>query len=228
MKKLSIMIFLISFTSIIFAGDVANFINLGFSPNGNYFLFGEYGIVTDYQKAYSNMWLVDVQKNSFVSGGRFSGEYKTVIEPGESSVGALLKILGEGQSLVKKYKIDYLEQGRPLYVRINDNDNVDLLSFRDFVTGLSYNFEMIKNSEKVGDVTKSSFGINLKTTDKNGKNKSYKIGNPNYKRDNVIDYKIERILHSSSGSNIVVVISKYIKDGENVNVRYMVETISLN
>lgn len=227
MKKLSIFLFFITFTSLVYAGDVANFVNLGFSPNGDYFLFGEYGIVSDYQKAYANMWLVDVKKNAFVSGGRFSGEYKTVIEPGESSIGALLKLLVEGQDKTKKYKIDYLEQGRPLYVRINDNNDVDVLNFRDFGTGLTYNFELVKDSEKVGDVVKSSFGINLDTTDKNGKVKRYNIGNPQFKRENVVDYKIERILHSSSNSNIIVVLSKYIAEGDKVNIRYMVETVSL-
>lgn len=227
MKKLSIFLFITTFASFLFAGDVSNFVNLGFSPGGDYFLFGEYGIVSGYQKAYSNMWLVDVKNNSFVSDGRFSGEYNTVIEPGESSIGALLKLLVEGQKEVSRYKIDYLEQGRPLYIRINDNDNVDILNFRDFITGLTYDLELKKNIEKIGEITSSSFSINLGTTDKNGKSKSYQIGNPKYKRKNVIDYKIERILHSSSGSNIVVVISKYISEGDNVSIRYMVETISL-
>ncbi len=228
MKKLSILLIFISMTSIMFAGDVSNFMNLGFSADGKYFLFGEYGIVADYQKAYSNMWLVDVKNNSFVSGGVFSGEYKTVIEPGESSIGGLLKLLREGEKKISKYKIDHLEQGRPLYVRINDNDNVDLLNFRDFITGLTYEFKMVKSSRKDGNTNYSSFGISLKTTDKNGKVKSYKLGNPKYERKDVVDYKIERILHSSTSSNVVVVISKYISDGENINIRYMVETISLN
>ncbi|QEN04850.1 DUF2259 domain-containing protein [Thiospirochaeta perfilievii] len=227
MKKLSIIILIINLSTFMFAGDVSTFMNLGFSPDGKYFLFGEYGIVSDYQKAYSNMWLVDVKKNSFVSGGVFSGEYKTVIEPGESAIGGLLKLLNEAQKKVEAYKIDFLEQGRPLYVRINDDNNVDKLKFRDFVTGLEYEFVMDKKIREQGSNKYSSFGISLKTTDKSGKVKSYKLGNPAYERKSVIDYKIERILHSSTGDNIVVVLSKYILDGENTIIRYMVETISL-
>ncbi len=226
MKKLSIILF-IFITTVLFAGDVSNFVNLGFSSNGKYFLFGEYGIASDFQKAYANMWLVDVKNNSFVSGGVFTGEYKTVIEPGESALGGLLKLLNEGSKKISSYNIDFLEQGRPLYVRINDNDNVDSLDFRDFQTGTSYNFELIKNKREAGTDIYSSFSINLKTTEKSGKVKTYLIGNPSYERKDVADYKIERILHSSVDNNIVVVVSKYIRDKDSVNVRYMVETISL-
>lgn len=228
MKKLSIILISICLSMSIYAGDVANFMNLGFSADGKYFLFGEYGIVADYQKAYSNMWLVDVERNAFVSGGVFSGEYKTVIEPGESSIGALLKLLKEGDKKISAYKIDHLEQGRPLYVRINEKDNVDLLKFRDFINGLSYEFEMVKNLRTEGSVNYSSFGVNLKTTDKNGKTRSYKMGNPGYERKGISDYRIERILHSSTGDNVVVVIAKYVDDKETTNIRYMVETLSLN
>ncbi|MGL1893791.1 MAG: DUF2259 domain-containing protein [Spirochaetaceae bacterium] len=227
MKKLSIFLFLILFTSFVYAGDVSNFVNLGFSSDGKYFLFGEYGIITDVQKAYANMWLVDVKKNSFVNGGTFSGEYKTVIEPGESSIGGLLKLLNKGSKKVDMYKIDHLEQGRPLYVRINDDDNVDILNFRDFMTGLKYKLVLNKKSRESGDTNYSSFGIDLETTDQNGKVSTYKLGNPSFERKNVIDYKIERILNSSTGNNIVVVISKYIKNSDSINIRYMVETISL-
>lgn len=223
MKKISVFLFSLILTGITFAGDMSNFVNLGFSESGDYFLFGEYGIVTDFQKTYANMWLVDVKRNSFVTNGVMSGEYKTVIEPGESAIGALLKLLVEGQSVIKKYNIDYLEQGRPLYVRINDSNDVDNLKFRDFLTGLSYDITLVK------DVTDkaSSFYINLETADKSGKKNTYKVGNPSYKRDGVVNYKIERILHTSEGSSLVIVISKYIKSDDEVNVRYMVETISL-
>lgn len=227
MKKLSIVFLFLYFSSFLFAGDVSNFMNLGFSNDGKYFLFGEHGIVANNQKTYANMWLVNVVNNSFVKGGVYSGEYKTIIEPGESSIGGLFKLLGEGRSQVLQYKIDHLEQGRPLYVRINDEDNVNTLSFRDFITGLTYKLDLSKNERKEGSTIYSSFGISLQTTDKSGKVKNYSIGNPRYERKNVVDYKIERILHSSTGSNIVIVLSKYITDGDNINIRYMVETVSL-
>ncbi len=227
MKKLSIVILSLYLSTAIFAGDVANFVNLGFSPNGNYFLFGEYGVIADVQKAYANMWLVNVKSNSFVKGGVYSGEYETVIEPGESSLGSLLKLLGKGYHKTSQYKIDHLDQGRPLYVRINDDNNVDELHFRDFTSGSKYDVRLSKNVRPSGATTYSSFGIYLETVDKKGHINKYSIGNPNYERKNVKDYKIERILHSSSYRNLVIVLSKYIIDGDDTNIRYMVETISL-
>ncbi len=227
MKKLSIILLSLYLSANLFAGDVANFVNLGFSPNGNYFLFGEYGIVSNVQKAYANMWLVDVKRNSFVKGGVYSGEYETVIEPGESSLGSLLKLLGKGYHKTSQFKIDHLDQGRPLYVRINDDNNVDELNFRDFTSGLKYDVRLNKSIRKVGETTYSSFGISLETVDKKGNINRYSIGNPSYERKGVKDYKVERILHSSNGRNLVVVLSKYIISADDINVRYMVETISL-
>ncbi|OQY36747.1 MAG: hypothetical protein B6229_09485 [Spirochaetaceae bacterium 4572_7] len=227
MKKLSILFFFIFLSSVIFAGDVAHFVNLGFSPNGNYLLFGEYGIDASIQEAYANMWLVDVKKNNFVKGGVFGGRYKTVIEPGESSVGALLKLITQGSNNISKYKIDFLDQGRPLYVRINDNDNINSLDFRDFASGLRYRLNLDKKVREISGSFYSSFKIDLETIDQNGKSRKYSIGNPSFERKNIKDYKIERILHSSKGDNIVVVISKSVVDGDSINIRYMVETISL-
>ena len=227
MKKLSVLFLFLFISSIVFAGDVANFVNLGFSANGNYLLFGEYGIDASIQEAYANMWLVDVKRNSFVKGAVFSGKYKTVIEPGESSLGALLKLLTKGNGAISKYRIDYLDQGRPLYVRINDENSIDSLDFRDFSSGLRYKLNLNKSVREMSGSIYSSFGIDLETIDENGKSKKYTLGNPKFERKDVKDYKIERILHSSKGDNLVVILSKSVVDGDGINIRYMVETISL-
>ena len=227
MKKLSIVLLLVILSTNLFAGDVATFVNLGFSPKGDYFLFGEYGVEATIQEAYANMWMIDVKGNRYAKGGVFSGKYKTVIEPGESSIGALLKLLISGSKYISSKKIDFLDQGRPLYVRINDSENIDNLEFRDFASGTKYKVDLNKNIKSIGDSFVSSFGISLVTTSKSGVVKNYLLGNPDYERKGVKDYKIERILHSGYGNNLVVVVSKQIVDGDSINIRYMVETISL-
>ena len=228
MKKILSITLLMSLSICIYAGDVANFLNLGFSPNGKYFLFGEHGVENGFQRAYANMWLVNVERNEFVKGGKYSGEYDTVIEPGESSIGGLLKLLDKAKTKVTNSRIDYLDQGRPLYVRINESGDVNSLNFRDFTTGFTYKLDLKKSVRVTNETSYSSFSIILETIDNNGVSRVFNIGNPNYERKGVNDYKIDRILHSSRGSNLVIVISKFVENGKDVNVRYMVETISLN
>lgn len=227
MKKISILTLLILTSASLFAGDIAEFVNLGFSPDGKYFMFAEHGIEPSVQKAYSNLWIVDVNRNRFVKEGKFSGSYNTVVEPGESSAGAMFKLLEKAVNKRKQYQIDYLEQGRPLYIRINEEENVDTLDFRDFISGKRYSVELKKNIEEDETSVKSSFVIHLETEDSNGKIRSYVVGLPDFKRKGVADYRIDRILHAPGSQKVVFVISKYIKDGEDISVRYMVESVPL-
>lgn len=227
MKKLFILMIFTFIAINIFSGDVANFVNLGFSPDGRYFLFGEHGVKSDEPVAYANMWLVDVKNNSFVKGGVFSGSYKTEIEPGESSLGALLKLLQSASAKINKYKIDFLDQGRPLYIRINEDTDVDKLNFRDFPTGRSFKLSLDKDVSGSDSDVASSFKIDLEILEKSGSTRNITIGNPNYKRKGVNDYKILRVLNNESGDSIVIVVSKRILENGEINERYMVETVSL-
>ncbi len=227
MKKLLLVIITITISLNIFAGDVATFMNLGFSADGNYFLFGEHGVDQDKQVVYANTWLVDVVENSFIKGGVLSEEYKTVVEPGESSIGGIFKLIDNGSEKNKSYKIDYLDQGRPLYVRINDDDNIDSLDFRDFNSGKRYKLELNKNIYGEAEAVSSTFDIELEVISNGGSSIKYRLGNAKYSRKGVQNYKIERVINSSNGKGLIIVISKEIVSGTETNIRYMIETVSL-
>jgi len=224
MRKITVLLLLFLGLNI-YSGDVAIFTNLGFSPDGKYFLFGEHGVLKN-NSPYANMWIVDVPRNDFVKGGVFSGKYNISIQPGESSLGALLKLVDSSNSIIKKYKIDYLDLGRPLYIKINEETESGILNFRDFVTGKSYMVKLDQSLSESGEVS-SSFSIELEITNADGQLNKYKVGNPHINRKNVKNYAIERIIENNSGKNIVFVLAKnQIIDGE-TQIRYMVETIQL-
>ena len=66
-----------------FAGDVATFVNLGFSPDSAYFLFGQYGIDQAAGKPYAETYLVDNKRNDFVDKGIARRIFDAALEPGQ-------------------------------------------------------------------------------------------------------------------------------------------------
>lgn len=208
-------------------GDTARFVNLGFSGDGSYFMFAQHGFKADTGKVYSDLFIVDVDKNIFTSGGVNHGEYETIIEPGQSSDGALFSLLEDVVNQRKMYGISYLEKGRPLYIRIPTGENVEetnKLQFRDFETETKYSVDLQQSVSGANRDLKSTFFIDLTIEYKNGVNRSLKIGHPNFEREGISEYNINRILLSPEEDSLVFIISKTDID---LNVRYMIETVRI-
>ena len=227
MKRILITCSLV-FISVIhlFGGDTARFVNLGFSGDGNYFMFAQHGFTVDTGKAYSDLFIVNVESNLFTAGGVKHGEYETSIEPGQSSDGALYSLLEDSITQRKRFGISYLEKGRPLYIRIaSDNDEMfNNLQFRDFETEMKYTVDLVQNIIGEEMNIKSSFYIDLGIEYKNGVTKDLKVGHPDFIRDDIKDYNINRILLSPGEESLVIIISK---TDVNLNVRYMIETVKI-
>ncbi len=225
-RVLSLTSLFLLFLASLFAGDKAEFVNLGFSPKGDYFLFGQYGFSPEKVQSYADVYLVNVAKNRFVSGSVFSGEYKGRLEPGQSPDGALFSLLEFVIPVRKKYNIDFLRKGRPLYIRISDNEGpLDVLEFRDFETGASYTLKLIQSVDKgKGEkaLSESSFYIDMVYTPRNGAAVPFVIGHPDFKRKGIVSYRIERVMTDPENKALIIIIAKIDMD---LNVRYMVETL---
>jgi predicted secreted protein len=229
MKKRSLLAatsFLIALAPV-FAGDVATFVNLGFSPDSAYFLFGQYGIDQAAGKPYAETYLVDNKRNDFVDKGVGRRTFDTALEPGQDSSGALYALVGEEQSLVKKYKIDHLKSGRLLYVLMDGQEPPAILSFRDFKNGSAYDVSLNQSSTEIKGAAAASFGISLTFTSKNGTVKRVVGGNPDIKRQGVKSYVIRRIIAAPDEKTLVFLVEKRTVDKGDPAVRYMVEALKL-
>jgi len=228
MKRLPVLIVLFSMLTLsVFAGDKAGFANLGFSPDGKYFFFGQYGFIPEKSMSYADLYMVDVKNNKFVPAGVFSGEYKGTLEPGQSPDGGLFSLMETAVPARKKYNIDYLKKGRPLYIRISDSEeSIGVLDFRDFETGARYTMELIQNIKADADnnPVESSFYIEMKYTGSGGLEVPFVIGHPDFLRKGIREYRIERVLTDPENKSIIIVLSKIDND---LNIRYMVETVRI-
>lgn len=211
----------------LFGGDTARFVNLGFSSDGSYFMFAQHGFTVGSGTVYSDLFIVDVKRNIFTPGGVNHGKYESVIEPGQSSDGALFTLLEETANDRKRYNIAYLEKGRPLYIRIpaaDEEESINSLQFRDFETDMKYTIDLNQEVSGEGDNLASTFYIDLLIEYKNGVSKNLEIGHPNFSRKGISEYNINRILLSPEEDSLIFIISKTDVD---LNVRYMIETVNI-
>jgi predicted secreted protein len=212
-------------TTLVFAGDIASFQNLGFSEDGRYFMFGQYGILEDSLQHYAQLYTVDVRANRFVTDGTLDAAYDEELKPGQSGVGALFTVYQGAESLISQYQVNHMAPGRLLYILVNGDDPKAHLEFRDFTAGKAYVVDLRQSTFGSGENISASFHISLTVTDKSGVRKEYTVGLPDYRREGVRRYQIRQILLAPDDTSVVFIVEKEESADSAVNIRYMVETV---
>jgi predicted secreted protein len=231
MKKNVFAILLVLGTAALWAGDVAVFRNLGFSPDSRYFQFAQYGIDATTQNPWVQVDTVDVPRNQFTPSGMTKSVYPVGATLGDDGLKALLAHLGSITVQRKGLKLDVLQQGRPIYFRVAgeavippDYDNFEVL---DYKTGRTYSVA-IKKIINAGPTPSSSFFIALDIKDKSGKSMgNYQVGHPNVVRKGVQNYTVVQMILTPNERALVLVMEREEVDGKGgINLRNMVETLT--
>jgi len=210
----------------LYAGDVANFVNLGFSEDSEMFVFGQYGIEGD--SPYAEIYTVDVERNTFAEDGILKEEFDDEVTPGQDGRGGLFNLLHRYTPLKEKFGINHLATGRIVYLLIDGKEPKKRLEFRDFYKGDKYVLTLVQDTYGEGEDMRASFHINLSVTNKAGNTRTYTLGLPNYKREGVKNYRINRVLFSPDEKGLVCVVEKHMWASEGSRIRYMVETLQVN
>lgn len=232
-KLLSVILVAGLLASAVCAGDLATLVNLGFSDDSAYFMFGFYGMDTGSGKPYAEIYLVDTKKNDFVPNGSFKGMYAKDLEPGWNPAGSFFKLFSEAVPLARSLKIDHLSQGRLIYTQA-DEEILESIEFDDYKTGDHWSVHIKKAIEESGSKLSSSFGLSVRYTKKGAapgspaaSTVSISAGNPHIKRSNIEDYTISQILLAPDGKTVAVLIERVEKGSTGKMIRYMVETFRL-
>lgn len=216
----------------IFAGDAAVFSDIGFSSDGKFYVFGQYGKLDKTFEAWAEIYTVDVAGNVFVK----NEVYKTKSSSG-SGKNAYERLVKNNSSKINKYNCSTKQI--PLYVReSNTKSPSDAIVFKDFDTSeevgkdIYYNIKLVSSvvsaPQKNNVSCRSSFYINLEKKDSEGNVLlSKKVGTPDYWRDNITSYRIDKIFTDSSRKSLVFIVEKTLKDERGTSIRYMVETVRL-
>lgn len=216
----------------LWAGDVAVFKNLGFSPDSRYFQFAQYGIDANTQNPWVETYTVDVVKNDFTVGGKARSTFPVGVTLGDDGLKALFAHLEKFGSERKKWNLDFLQQGRPIYFRVTGEANsqdYDNLQVLDYKTRRQYNVAVKKTITPKGSAVSSSFFVNLEVKDKAGKVLgTYKVGSPSVVRPGVQNYTVVQMILTPNERSLIFVIEKEETDGQGgLNLRTMIETVTL-
>jgi predicted secreted protein len=210
-------------------GDVARFVDLGFSEDGRIFMFAQYGVTEDSLKPWAEMRIIDVRANDFVSGGRFNYTHADRIAAGQDGSGALFRLIAGNAAAIERYAIPFLHQGIPLYISLLNGHEPggDTIDFRDFEKEIRYDAKIIPyiEDDEKGKTARSSFFIELVRTDKSGDAKTFTTGTPGIKRKGVQSYSIKKVLAAPDRTSLIFVIEMHVQNGSGPNIRYMVETL---
>lgn len=230
MKKIILSFFitiLLSFS--IFAGDVATFVDLGFTDDGNYYLFGQYGKIDKKFQGWAEIYQVDIAKNDYVDGGVFRTKPSAVTSD-KTGKEVYESLEAKSYFYLKDYKSTPANADHILYILDDVNKKgTDEIIFTDFRGSNldspdTFYIKLNPSFSGKGKNIKSSFYINLEKKDSEGNIIfSKKVGNPDIARKGVYNYKIERIFCDNSEKNLIFVIEKMIEDDSGISVRYMIE-----
>jgi predicted secreted protein len=212
----------------LWAGDTASFVDLGFSPDGQIYMFAQYGVQSGTLRPWAEISVVDVPRNNFVSGGRISYTHDSPVIAGQDGAGALYRLIARNASLAERYGVSFLFQGQPLYVSLeNGAAPGETIEFRDFEQGASYRASLVPYVEGTGAELKSSFYINLERTARDGSKKSYTVGNPQIKRPLIASYRIAKVMIAPRDGSVIFVIETRKPGSNGFDIRYMVEALRL-
>lgn len=224
-RRLALGLLVLALPVLAVAGDIASFENLGFNSDGSVFAFGQYGIDSDASAPYAGIYIVDVTRNAFVSGGVFEEAFDVPLTTGQDGRGGLYKLISDATSLLDRYGINHLNRGRPIYILVDGQAPRAQLSFRDFNANRRFEVRLIQDSRGSGDEVSARFRIELVVTTSDDRTITRTIGRPDYYRAGIASYRITQILASPTDSAVVFVVEKRRADG---SVTFMVETTTLN
>ena len=219
MRKFYTIIVMAIFAATVYAGDIANFVNLGFSADGSKFAFGQYGLQDKTYRAYAEIYAVDVAANTFLPNGIFRTSPSKQTE-GKESKSTFLALQNRAQVSLSKWDISETRQGRVLYAQTESTEGNQTLFFRDFQTSDEYTV-IINTTQK--SKTESSFYLTVEKTKPNGTKIKKEVGRPDYVRSGVKNYAVKKILMDDSSRAIIFIIEKKEHTAAGDSFRYMVE-----
>lgn len=235
MKKLIVSAFLMTFSLFaLIAGDVATFVDKGFTADGKYYVFGQYGRTDKKYQGWAEIYQVDVAKNDYVDGGVFRTK-PTAVTADKSGAEVYQALEAKSYYYFKNIKTTVSDADHVLYV-CNDTEKkgTDKIVFKDFRAdnideAESFSIQLVSTVFGSEKNVRSSFWILVKKLDANGNVLWEKtVGSPDITRKGITGYKIERIMCDESGKNFIFVVEKIQEDDTGISVRYMVEAAVFN
>jgi len=223
----NILVILLTCVSALWAGDSAVFVDLGFSPDGRTYMFGQHGVLSPSLRPWAELYIVDMASNNFVPNGRVSTTQNSPIRAGQDGSGVFYQLLADNSTLTNRYRINFQNQGQPLYIArdVTPPANGETIEFRDFTSGNRYRAQLVPIVTGSGQNLRSQFYIILEVRTPNGQRRDITVGTPHHLRPRITQYNIKRVIIDSTGNSMIFVIEMKRLAENSHDIRYMVEAI---
>ncbi|MDR2898386.1 MAG: DUF2259 domain-containing protein [Spirochaetaceae bacterium] len=227
-RRITVFVLCALFSVSLFAGDVAQFIDMGFSSDGLYYMFGQHGIEDSSWQGYADMYIIDVEKNEFVSGGVLSTppSAATAGKTGKELFDALAK---KAEPMIKKYALSVDNNGEDLYIMSEDSGKQQI-RFREFGSEKSPGeiwWEVRVNTLLDEKQKNSSFYLIVDKNEDGAVGQRFLAGSPGVQRKDVSRYNIRRIIPNKTEAFLVFVMEKEMNTPKGKSIRFMAETLSI-
>jgi predicted secreted protein len=226
-RRIALMSMLLFALGSVYAGDVAQFVNLGFSPDSSVFMFAQHGVHQETSRPFAEIYTVDVPANSFIPSGVVRHQYDVQISPGQDGIGALFTLLPEVRETVQRYRVNHLRQGRPLYVLVNGRRPKSHIEFRDFETENRYTITLTQTARGEGTDGSAAFHLDVSVHFPDGDIIERRVGRPNLYRPGVNRYRLQQVILASDQRSLVMVVERVRDTSSGERIRYMIETVRL-
>ena len=221
------------FGAVLNAGDVASFVDKGFSEDGKYYVFGQYGRTDKKYQGWAEIYQVDIAANDWVDGGVFKIK-PTAVTADKAGVEVYEALEGKNYYYLRDLKCKPANPDQVLYILDDVNKSgTDEIVFTDFNNSTvdapdTYHIQLVPTINGKGKNVKSSFYIWVEKKDSEGRTISKtKVGSPDVVRSGISNYKIERIMCDPSQKNFIFVVEKIQEDDTGISIRYMVEAAKI-
>lgn len=218
----------------VFAGDAAFFDDIGFSDDGKYYLFGQYGKQDKTYKAWAEIYTVDVAANDFVRNEIYKTKPSDVTSE-ISGKDAYEELKKKSTWKTSKYNAKPASVKTLLFLRESEKKlPTEEIVFKDFENSsegneVFYHVRLVPEFFGSGKNVKSKFYINVVQKNQNGEIlSSMKVGTPDCQRKGISAYQIDKIFTDASGKSLVFIVQKTLEDDKGTSIRYMVETAVLS
>ena len=215
------------------AGDVATFVDKGFSEDGKYYVFGQYGRTDKKYQGWAEIYQVDIANNDWVDGGVFKIN-PTAVTADKAGVDVYESLEGKNYYYLRNLNCKVANADQVLYILDDVNKTgTDEIVFTDFNNSTvdspnTFHIQLVPTINGKGKSVKSSFYIWVEKKDADGNTISKtKVGSPDVVRSGISNYKIERIMCDPSQTNFIFVIEKIQEDDTGISIRYMVEAAKI-
>ncbi len=227
-KVVSLFLLVFCIQTAVFAGDRAEFINLGFSANSEFFLFGQYG-----KNESGTLLYADVIYHDLVSGENsrelsLSKTYPDSQRSGNNGLSALLMSLKEYNSIYN-VDVDYNQTGTTLYFQLPGQITGDLISFSDYQVGIIYSVSLVMRPRIREPGTNTALAITLFQTLRDGTQSRFEAGSLIKPIQNVYDFQLKQIIVSPQRDYVVLVFqtTEYDENNDTTNIRYFIDSVKI-